>query len=106
MAGQRMSQPAYDLTAISTRCSRHNSAPSDVVAEPRRVPHCRADLRPQVLGSADVAVRTRLPGRALVAGGSERGAVERYGRTGAGWELGWEFLAGHAAGNDGNYRRV
>ena len=32
----------------------------------------------------------------------------RRGVTGTGWEApedaGWEFLAGHAAGNDGNYR--
>ena len=42
-------------------------------------------------------------GRALVAGGSEMGAA---GVTGAEWEAlegaGREFLAGHAAGNDGN----
>jgi len=30
-----------------------------------------------------VAVRTRVSGRALVAGSSERGCVERYWRTGA-----------------------
>jgi hypothetical protein len=44
----------------------------------------------------------------LVAGSSKRGAAERYRRTGAEWEVleaaGWEFLAEHAAGNDGNYR--
>ncbi len=58
-----------------------------------------------------MAVRTRVAGRALVAGSSERGVRwERYGRTGAEWEAleaaGWEFLAERAAGNDGNYRPV
>ena len=48
-----------------------------------------------------VAVRTRVLGRALVAGSSERGPAGRYGRTDAESEAleaaGWEFLAGHAA---------
>ena len=53
-------------------------------------------------------MRARVPGRALVASSSERGAVERYRLTGAEWEAleaaGWEFLVEHAAGNGGNYR--
>ena len=53
-------------------------------------------------------MRARIPGRALVAGSSERGAVERYRLTDAEWEAleaaGWEFLVEHAAANDGNYR--
>jgi hypothetical protein len=52
-----------------------------------------------------VAARTRVLGRALVAGSSERGAVEPYWRAGAEREAleaaGWEFLAEHAGGNEG-----
>jgi hypothetical protein len=83
------------------------SAFSDVVVELRRGSHWRTDLRPLRMGSAG-PVRTRVPGRALVASSSERGAVERYRLTGAEWEAleaaGWEFLVEHAAGNDANYR--
>lgn len=47
-----------------------------------------------------MALRTLVPGRALAVGGSERGAVERYGRTGVEWEAleaaGWEFLVSQA----------
>ena len=52
-----------------------------------------------------MAVRTRVSGRALVAGSSERGCVERYWRTGAEQEAleaaGWEFLVEQGAGTTG-----
>jgi len=51
------------------------------------------------------------PGTGADAGGwgeREGARAGRYGRTGAEWKApeaaGWEFLAGHEAGNDGNYR--
>jgi hypothetical protein len=100
----------FCVTAAASFHRGHMSPFSGVVAEPRRVPSCRAGLvsADNEMRSAGVAVRTRVAGRALVAGSSQRGCGGRFGRTSAVWEApdtaGWEFLAERRAGDDGNCR--